>query len=99
MTGRPSRVALWGTMLSGVMGIPAKGDDGICLLSGGPGAAASECGFLTGPRRAARRPTTRIAGSAGWAAWTCSGGDEVCAAVVFTMANAASKAEKEVTKI
>jgi hypothetical protein len=88
-------------MLSGVMGIPAKGDDGICLLSGGPGAAASECGFLTGPRRTARRPTTRIAGSAGWAAWTCCGGDDVCAAVavVFTMLNAASKAENEGSKI
>jgi hypothetical protein len=87
-------------MLSGVMGIPARGGDGICLLSGGAGAVASGCGFLTGPRCVALRPTTRICGSAGWAAWTCCGGDEVCAAaaVVFRMANAASKVEKEGTK-
>jgi sugar (pentulose or hexulose) kinase len=71
MTGRPSRVALWVTMLSGVMGIPARGDDGMCSLFGGAGAVAWGFGLLTGPRRFARA-VIRIEGSAfGFVAICC----------------------------
>src|ERR1700752_2385299 len=63
MTGRPSRVALWVTTLSGVIGIPARGDDDMCSLFGGEGAVACGFGFVTGPRRFARA-VTWIEGSA-----------------------------------
>jgi hypothetical protein len=77
--------------------MPARGCGGIGLLSGGAGAAASVRGFLTAPRCVARRPTTRIAGNAGFVASICGDDDEVCAAagVVFAMTHAASKAQKQ----
>jgi hypothetical protein len=86
MTGRPSRVALWVTVLSGVIGMPARGCDGTCVLFGSDGAAGSAFGFLTCPCRLARA-VIRIDGSAfGFVvAWPWVG--SVCADVDATAPN------------
>ena len=91
MTGRPSRVALWVTGFSGVIGIPARGCDGSGALFGGAGAVASAFGFLTCPCRFARA-VMRIDGSgfgfvAVWADVVCA--DVVCADVDRTPAESA----------
>jgi hypothetical protein len=88
MTGRPSRVALWVTVLSGVIGIPARGCDGICALFGGEGAVASAFGLLTCPCRFARA-VIRIDGSAFGFAAVVSWAGGVCADVDRTPAESA----------
>jgi hypothetical protein len=85
MTGRPNRVALWVTVLSGVMGMPASGRDGTCALFGSEGAAGSGFGFLTCPCCFARA-VIRIDGSAFGCAAVFSWAGGVCADVDRTPA-------------
>ena len=64
ITGRPSRLALVATVLSGVAGIPAKPGAGATGGAGAPcgvGAAGAGCVFLTA-RLTLRFPDTLIGG-------------------------------------